>query len=281
VISRRAFLVGAGGVLIAGSGSAAGLIATSDRLQRTLGLSHSPDRHFPRANTPRVDGQLDSKYMRRRVGWSLTRPQQAPLGIVYCLHGRSSDHTFTFDGIHLDDVAAALNLPLAIASVDGGDHSYWHARTDGTDAMGMLQQEFVPMIQRKVGARKLALLGWSMGGYGALLAAQRAPHRFTAVTAASPALWRTPQTAPGAFDGADDYARNDVFAGVSKLATMQVRIDCGTKDPFYPADKHFVSLLTGAHSGSFTNGYHDSAYWRSVAPQQLQTIAEAFRRTSN
>ena len=116
-----------------------------------------------------------------------------------------------------------------------------------------------------------------MGGYGALLAAERAPDRFQAVVAASPALWTSPGATPAiAFDGANDYHRNDVFAGVDRLT---VRIDCGTDDPFVDADRQFADQLPRPHHGTFGPGFHDAAYWRSVAPAQITTIAVSLQYT--
>ena len=113
-----------------------------------------------------------------------------------------------------------------------------------------------------------------MGGYGALLAAERAASLFSAVTVASPALWLSPgATAPGAFDNAADYHANDVFASVASLRPLTVRVDCGTGDPFYASSRHFVAEMTFPHVASFGPGFHDDAYWRSVAPAQIRTIA--------
>ena len=111
---------------------------------------------------------------------------------------------------------------------------------------------------------------------GALLAAERAPDRFAAVVASSPALWTDAGATPAiAFDGAADYHRNDVFAGVDRLASLEARVDCGTDDPFYDAARMFVSRLPHPNPGSFGEGFHDAAYWRSVAPAQVATIGHA------
>jgi S-formylglutathione hydrolase FrmB len=182
--------------------------------------------------------------------------------------------------MRLPDVAAAAGVSLVVASVDGGDDSYWHARADGTDAMAMLLDEFIPMVEGQLdGPLPRALLGWSMGGYGALLAAETEPERFKVVVAASPALWTSPgATAPGAFDSPADYHHFDVFAGAARLAGMVVRVDCGTGDPFYAADRHFVVGLPPGHQGGFGPGSHNATYWRSQAPAQIATIAGAVKR---
>ena len=64
--------------------------------------------------------------------------------------------------------------PFAIASVDGGDHEYWHPRR-GTDPAGMVVHEFLPLLARHgLDVTRIGLLGSSMGGYGALYLAEPA-----------------------------------------------------------------------------------------------------------
>ena len=117
-----------------------------------------------------------------------------------------------------------------------------------------------------------------MGGYGALLAAETVPSRFRAVCAASPALFTSAEsTAPGAFDGAADYHRNDLHAELRSLPSLTVRVDCGTSDPFYEATRKFVAELDPAPQGTFGKGFHDDAYWRSVAPAQYATVHRALQ----
>lgn len=279
VPSRREFLIGAGAVVAVG---AAGAVGIGDHrrtsLLHRLGLEKSPDNSVPDSHTPTESGTLTSKHMTQPVKWTLAIPAGALSGVVYCLHGRGADHRFAFDQIHVPDVAAFVGARVAVAAVDGGEDSYWHARANGDDPHTMLLDEFIPMIERRVHVEKRALLGWSMGGYGALLAAEREPTRFAAVAAASPALFTTAgATVEGAFDDAGDYHRNDVFADVDRLAApMVVRIDCGSADSFYGAARTFASDLPNPPQGTFGAGFHDNPYWRSVAPAQLRTINAAF-----
>ena len=58
-------------------------------------------------------------------------------------------------------------------------------------------------------------------------------------------------TAPGAFDGADDFAANSVF-GLPALASIPIRIDCGDSDPFYAATKQFIAQLPNPPAGGFS-----------------------------
>jgi enterochelin esterase-like enzyme len=279
VVSRRQFLLGAGAVVVAGGGAAGGVLATNESLRHELGLANSPDRHFPDHHVPSVEGTLDSRYMGGPVAWRISQPSTPPRAIVFCLHGRTGSHATAFDAVHLDDATAELNLPLAIAGVDGGDHSYWHPRADGTDPMAMLLHEFIPLAHERLpSATRSALLGWSMGGFGALLAAEAAPHRFAAVVGSSPALFTSyADSAEGAFDGAGDFEAHDVFARIDRLARVPVRVDCGRSDPFYDRVRQFASEAPGGVTSSFGKGFHDIAYWRSVAAPELTFIANAVR----
>ncbi|MBK5221204.1 MAG: alpha/beta hydrolase, partial [Thermoleophilia bacterium] len=74
-------------------------------------------------------------------------------------------------------------------------------------------REVIPAVSRRFGTdpRRVAIGGISMGGFGAYDLALKHPGRFCAVSGHSPALWFDgSETAPGAFDDAADFERNDV-----------------------------------------------------------------------
>jgi enterochelin esterase-like enzyme len=279
-LNRRGFLLGtgAGGIAVIGGVAAALEIesrrSTSRRTPHGAGQSASPASRVTPARE--FSGYLDSHFTRARMGWTISVPtgHQRPRAIVYCLHGFDNDHRMAFEQIHIPEVAAAIGFRAVVAAVDGGQDSYWHRRADGTDALAMLLHEFVPLVRDRVGPLPEAIIGWSMGGYGALLAAERTA-RFRAVAPASPALWLAPgDTAPGAFDSPDDFYANDVFTGVNELRQLKTAVFCGTGDPFYLATRHLVSLMSFPHEARFAPGGHDDTYWRSVAPAQLRAIAD-------
>lgn len=98
----------------------------------------------------------------------------------------------------------------------------------------------------------------------------------------SAALWLEPGlSAPGAFDDAEDWQRNDVFADRSRFAHLPLRLSCGTSDPFYDADRAFVSAFPDAGpydvSAVFDAGGHDVAYWSAHAGGQLTFLARHLR----
>lgn len=268
--------------MLAGGGLGAYEIASHPnlrwRLETRLGLQTESDFQPPGSGAVQTSGILESRHTNAAMGWTISTPAGGlrPEGIIFCLHAKGGTHRMAFDDIRVPDMAAHAGLRVAVAAIDGGADSYWHKRADGTDAMAMLLDEFVPMVHQRVGGLPQAVMGWSMGGYGALLAAERQPGWFKGVAPAGPALWLRPgDTAPGAFDSPQDYYANDVFTGVANLRSSAVAIACGLSDPFYNAASHLASLMTFPHTQIFGKGQHDGGFWRSVAPIQLRAIAPA------
>lgn len=213
------------------------------------------------------------------TNWAIARPpgQTAPLRPVIALHGKGQDAAGVMAGGVEQGLAQAVAAglpPFAVVAVDGGG-SYWHKRSSGEDSGAMVLDELIPMLGGQgLDTSRVAFLGWSMGGYGALLLGARlgAP-RTAAITAVSPALWLSSgAAAPGAFDGPDDFAANSVF-GLPALASIPIRIDCGNSDPFYSATKQFIAQLPHPPAGGFSPGGHDGGYWSSQLPGELTWMA--------
>jgi len=177
---------------------------------------------------------------------------------------------------------------MTLVIVDGGE-SYWHARRSGEDRMRMLLDEVVgplvgPGAEFDASRNRAGIIGWSMGAYGAILAAITKPEIFSALCAASPALWRSAAeqegAVPDAFDDAADYRRNDVFSRVERLRNTRVRVDCGRGDPFYAAARAFAGKLVadGQHpQENFEAGCHNGPFWQSTAYDDLSFVARSLR----
>jgi enterochelin esterase-like enzyme len=284
-LTRRALLVSLGGV---GAAVATGAVIERGPIDRHLiRTTPEPATSVPSAATgPIVSGSFKSAARGGRdTGWSIAYPpgadEKAQLPVALVLHGRSNSHHTAFGSHELQRfLAGAVHTgtpPFALASVDGGDHSYWHRRANGDDPQAMILTEFMPMLaSRGLRTGRIGLSGWSMGGYGALLLAEHlGSQRCAAVAVDSPALWLHPgDSAPGAFDNRADFVSHDVVANARDLSGIPVRIAIGTSDPFYSATKVFGTKLPSPPTTAFGPGGHDVAFWRHAALGQLQFLGK-------
>lgn len=226
-----------------------------------------------------VTGSFDSRLRGGRTGWAIVYPpghEHARLPVLIALHGRGSDHTGFYAGLHLDrylaDVVGQGTPPFAIAGVDGGDASYWHRR-QGTDPAGMVVHEFVPLLARHgLITSRVGFYGWSMGAYGTIYLAERLGRRRVAVAIAeSPAIWHHSwQSAAGAFDDAADWRRHDIWPHLAALRGIPLRIDCGASDGFAPVTRDLRARIHPTPAGGIEPGNHDAAFWDSQAAAALR-----------
>lgn len=290
-ISRRAVLIGsaAAGALAIGAPAAslAGLLPGRSTLFRLLGLDGAAGTVPDATPGPLLQGAFASEErLGIDCGWAVSYPPGSspgdPLPVAVVLHGYSDDHRNAFgaDRQGFDHFLAHYvdngGQRFAIASVDGGN-TYWHRRRTGEDSSRMIVDEFLPILaSHGLATDRVALLGWSMGGYGALrLAGMLGPDRVSAVAAASPALWQAfPQAPRIAFDDEADFAANTVYGRQRSLAGIPVRVDCGTGDGFYSNDHTYVAGFPHRPSGGFTPGGHNLPYWLRINPAQLRFIGD-------
>ena len=156
----------------------------------------------------------------------------------------------------------------AVVFPNGGESSYFHDRADGRWARYILD-EVIPQAIRRLHAdpKRVAIGGISMGGFGAYSLARLRPQRFCAVGGHSAAIWlRGGDTAAGAFDDAEDFARNDLVAiarsrGRAAWGDARLWLDGGTKDPFREGGEALAAAL-GITMRQWP-GEHEGDYWRA------------------
>lgn len=302
-VGRRVVLTATGSLAVAGL---TGKLIAEDvlpgrvRLSALLGLN-GPSGKVPDAPTGSLRGGSFVSAARGgvRTGWLIAYPpgvdpdrgstaaDSPRLAVCVLLHGRGGDERslteLGFDRFLADGVRRGVP-PFAIAAVAGGDR-YWHARRAGDDSGRMVIEEFLPLLARRgLAARptdRVAMAGWSMGGYGALLLAETlGPARVAAVSVISPALWLHPaDSAPGAFDDTADYQAHNVFTRQARLRDIGLRVDCGRGDPFQDAVHSFVSGILPAPAGGFQAGGHTDGYFRRMAPELVRFTGTALSRT--
>ncbi len=252
----------------------------------------APDLAPYAAPGPQFSGTFYSAARRATVGYTVGYPpghgpgDRLPLVIV--LHGFGGNHADALSGMS-PSRAVALRpggtplLPMALVTADGGG-GYWNPHP-GDNPQAMLTDELIPMCQRKglgVGRKGIGVMGISMGGYGAILLAEKHPDLIAAVAAISPAIWtsyaeaRTANAA--AYASAADFAADDAVTHAAALANTPVRVASAYDDPFYPGARAFARALPENPGGTpaellFGDGCHTAPFFTAQEPLSLKFLS--------
>jgi enterochelin esterase-like enzyme len=229
---------------------------------------------------------IQSRFAHRDLRATLVQPAGATEGrpLLVFLHGRGDKgEDSNVNDAFFKALAAQGDKAPAVAFPNGGNHGYWHDRRGAKWARYVLD-EVIPRAIRELHAdpKRIAIGGISMGGFGALDLGRLHPRRFCAVGAHSPALWQTAgETAPGAFDDAQDFARHDVVGAARRNPGLfkgtPVWLDAGSADPFQPGDRALDRALATVRLRTYP-GAHEGAYWRAHYGAYLRFYANALAR---
>jgi S-formylglutathione hydrolase FrmB len=229
---------------------------------------------------------VHSRFVEQTLPQVAVRPATASRGrpLLVFLHGRGGGgQESNANGPFLSALASLGTRAPDVVFPSGGDHSYWHARASGDWARYVLD-EVIPEAVRRLHAdpRRVAIGGISMGGYGAYEIAAQRPSAFCAVAGHSAAIWTSGgESAPGAFDDAEDFARHDVVAlaqrgGRAAWGRAALWLDGGSEDPFHPGDATLAQAV-GIRLHVWAGG-HDSDYWHAHYRTYLRFYAAALGR---
>lgn len=292
--SRRRFLragLGAAFVVAAGAAGAElaahGVLPGKSELDAIDGACDLPSAGLDSAGARgrQVSGTFRSAARNRTVGYTIGYPPGhrpgAALPLIVMLHGEGGDHAHALAGLTPAQAVALRSggkplTPMALVTVDGGT-GYWHARP-GDDPMRMITEELIPMCrQRGLGRARIGAMGISMGGYGALLLAEKHPGLVAAVAAISPAIWTTYSQARAAnataYTSAADFAANDAVTHATALARTPVRVASGYDDPFSPGVRALARVLPRGTVTRFGRGCHDGSFFSAQEPPSLAFLA--------
>jgi len=286
---RRALGAGLGGLAVAVAGAGAlelaarGVLPGQRLLERVDGACSvtGPPLVFS-APGPSVSGSFYSRARQRQVGYAIAwppghRPGTA-LPLIVALHPFGADHQTVLTGMSLPQ-ALALRVdgrplpPMAMAAADGGP-GYWNPHP-GDDPMAMVIDELIPLCRRHgLGqGRAIGTFGISMGGYGALLLAEKYPGLISAVAAIGPAVWTSYGQAravnPGAYASAAAFAGADAVTHARALRTVAVRVACGASDPFYPGVQALARALPPGAVTVVSKGCHSYPFFTAQEPPSL------------
>ncbi|HET9142413.1 alpha/beta hydrolase [Actinophytocola sp.] len=201
----------------------------------------------------------------------------ARLPVCLALHGRSANAKVFLDlGVPeaLNAVTAAGAKPFAVVSVDGGD-SYWVAKTPSDDPQKMLTDDLPAwLVNRGFATTPFAVLGISMGAYGALNYARNPG--LNAVAAISGALFESwPEArSRNAFSNEAEWEATEPLRHVDAIKADRLGVWCGESDPFVNQARRLIDLAHPRVS-DISAGGHTDTYWRRILPDVLRFVADA------
>jgi enterochelin esterase-like enzyme len=246
-------------------------------------LAHSPP-------GPSFSGTFYSAARNRAVGYTVAYPPRHKPGdelpLVIVLHAYGANHGNAL--VNLSPAQAlALEVdgrplaPVAMVTVDGGN-GYWTPHP-GDNPMAMVIGELIPRCRRLgLGRRRIGMMGISMGGYGALLLAEKYPHLIDAVAAISPAIWTSYAQAhtanPGAYASPAAFTANDAVTHAAALARIPVRVAAGYDDPFYPGVQALARALPAGAVVDLARGCHTDPFFAEQQPPSLAFLARPLTR---
>ena len=279
-------LAGAAGVELVSHGFLPGKQAL-DQLEGGCSVS-GPTPEFAATLGHRQSGSFHSQARNRMVGYTLAWPPGVqpgtPLPLIVMLHGYGGNHTNALTGMSPDEAVALLVdghplPPVALVTVDGGG-GYWNPHP-GDNPMEMVISELIPLCQgMNLGKnpQKIGTMGISMGGYGAILLAEKYPELIRAVAAISPAIWTSYQEAqnanPGAYASAADFADDDAVTHTGALSNTPVRVASGNDDPFHPGVLALAAALPKSANVILSQGCHTGPFFTSQEPPSLQFLSQ-------
>jgi len=245
---------------------------------------------FPSADTQGarvLDLEIESAAVGEQLELDIVVPEggSGARPLLVFLHGSGgSNESFTENEALFEALDELGDRAPAIAFPDGGEDRYWHDR-EGGDWGRYVTSEVIPLAARASGAdaSRVAIGGISMGGFGAYDIALDHPKRFCAVGGHSPALWLSAgDTAPGAFDDAEDFERNDVIETVREspeaFGGVPVWSDAGFADPFLISTVAFSDALRSGDADLTAHiwpGAHDQVYWDEHWDEYLRFYARS------
>jgi enterochelin esterase-like enzyme len=232
-------------------------------------------------------GQLNSAATGLTHDWVICYPPGTGPGdklpVVIALHG-TGDAIGILEGLNYPSYLASAVAngvrPFAIAAIYGGV-LFWQ-RSGSQDAGALVASDFLRVLKGQgLDTSKLALTGWSMGGWGALrLACDELHGKVQAVAALSTPCYAKLSDAPeSGWMTEAEFETNNFFDRTERLTNLPVFLACGRSDAFYDGNLTFADRLANTAGAltpvaSFGPGGHEHAYWKSVAPSQFRFLGQ-------
>jgi enterochelin esterase-like enzyme len=240
--------------------------------------------------------------------------EEGAYATIYLLHGYGDDETAWIDDGRIDRIINELEnngtIEPMIYVIPQGFNSYYVNRFDGTmDYMRMFTDELVPLIDSLYHTKKdksqRAVVGYSMGGYGALILPVKNPDIFS-ISVPLSMSFRTDEQyineSQSAFDkqwgpifgntGASGTERltayykshspfHFFYENTSDFSDIKFFIDCGDDEESLSITNNtlhqLMSIKSIDHEYRMRNGAHTWDYWRASMREALPYIHACFK----
>lgn len=218
--------------------------------------------------------------------WSIAYPPGFNDGdripVVIALHGLGDNHRTAFESLRYPTLAQAGadgTTPFAVAGIDGGA-TFW-TELDGRDGAGLVAEEFLGLLdERGLDTDRLALTGWSMGGWGSLfLAGNNLRGRVKAVSAIStPCYSRFSEIPEQGWMTKREFDTHNFVTTPELFTDLPIQLLCGRQDAFFDGNVAFARTLAQTPGvippeTIFVEGNHSKPYWESQAQAQFAFLA--------
>lgn len=232
--------------------------------------------------------------------------------VVYLLHGYGDNHTSWHKGgaiQYFADLYKSETGPVIFVMPQGFNSYYVNKFNGSFPYMSMFVQEFVPAIdsifRTKKSAGQRAVMGYSMGGYGALILASKHPDVFGTCVPLSMAL-RTDEQYITQSQGGWDAQFGSVFGGYGTSGTARLTEYFKEHSPFHYFNKTDLSQFSGLkifldcgddeeslhitngvlhnllrqkglpHESRVRNGGHSWSYWHGGLKEAMSFVSHCF-----
>lgn len=285
----------------------ASCLATLGFVVLLSGCSSKPPEHIhdhPRL-TPNVrlqDVKFHSQALDRDMLYRVILPSTIPAGgklpVVYLLHGGGGGFR---DWTNFSDVARFAERGLILVMPEGESSYYVNAAERPKDRFeDYVTHDLISDVQNRFPAdpdhHARAILGISMGGYGAVTLALKHPDLFAFAGGLSSALdvpsrpfsikrigqWRHHSSLFGAW-GSETRRANDPYfliRSADPAGTPYFFLTCGEQEGLLPANRRFATLLEQRrfrYEFHTKPGGHDWNQWNSWLEQVFDSMASQIR----
>jgi putative tributyrin esterase len=231
--------------------------------------------------------------MQYRIILPATIPQGAKLPVVYLLHGGGGSFR---DWSNYSDSAKFAERGLILVMPEGNDSYYVNAVERPQDRYeDFIVKDLIADVESRfpvaAGRATRAIVGVSMGGYGAVKLALSHPGQFVFAAGISPAVdvpsrpfsikriqqWRHHRSIFGPW-GSEARRSGDPFVlarSANPARTPYLFLTCGEQEGLLPANRNFAGLLERPHfryEFHVVPGGHDWNQWDARLPSVFQSL---------